>query len=424
MKRNFLVIFYYIILLLLFASWQSIDVVPGAAIRIAYFAAVLLPTFFVVKDWFVMVIATFTSLALFGYTSSYMPVMAYSYLAVTAFFVFFYRGNRYPFGGFLIPLMIFALFHITFINAFEGELYPISTTMLLSILLLLLYKRNSGNTLQFFSYAFIAVSIVMSIQFLTMGKDMISVYSNELGIDRQGYKDINYSACVVGMGVISSIVELFSRKNTNTMKIVLIVAILLSLFTMIMNASRGSLLGVAAGTVIILFASHVKTSYKVLCIIGICAFVFYLYNNDYMELVLYRIQNDDGTGSERSVIWMSKYHAFISKGDVQTLLLGNGLQGARDLGMKGSTHNDFLSFLFSYGILGFCMFMYLFFIYPIRCKSANKTIIIAALAYLFVCCFTLEPLAKGYHAYYYFWLYIIMMTLPQQGMNELPGVRT
>lgn len=386
--------------------------------RIGYFAAVIFPCFVWVKDWYVMVISTFTSLAMLGYSSSYMPVMPYSYLLVTIIFVLINRNRRFGFDGHLLAVSIITAVYVTMVNLFEGELYPISTTMALSILLLLLFDNNSENSIQVFSYAFIAISIVMSIQFFLIGKDLVTVYSRAEGIERQGFSDINYSACVVGMGVFAAVVELFSRNNKTITKIFLASAIMLSLMTMALNASRGSILAVALSVVIVLFFSKIKSKYKVLSILAIAAAIFYLYSNNYFDLLVYRIQNDEGQGSNRGLIWRAKFAEFTENGNIITWLFGVGLQGARDLADGGSSHNDFLSFFFSYGVIGFFLFLYLFFIYPFKHRFYNKAIILAALAYMFVCCATLEPLAKGYHSYYYFWLYTIMMTLSSHEREE------
>lgn len=418
MKNKILVIIYYAILLLLYASWNNLDSVPGAIMRIGYFAAVIFPCFVWVKDWYVMVISTFTSLAMLGYSSSYMPVMPYSYLLVTIIFVLINRNRCFGFDGHLLSVFIITAVYVTLVNMFEGELYPISTTMALSILLLLLFDNNSENSIQVFSYAFIAISIVMSIQFFLIGKDLVTVYSRAEGLERQGFSDINYSACVVGMGVFASVVELFRHNNKTITKILLAFAIMLFLITMSLNASRGSMLAVALSIVIVLFYSKIKTRYKILSIIAIALAIFYLYTNDYLDLLIYRIQNDEGQGGNRGLIWRAKFAEFTENGNIIMWLFGVGLQGARDLANGVSTHNDFLSFLFSYGIIGFGLFLYLFFIYPFKHRAANKVIILAALAYLSVCCFTLEPIAKGYHSYYYFWLYIIMMTIPSQEQIE------
>ena len=88
-KYRYIVV-YYLLLLGVFLSWQNPNSVPGGLLRIAYMTAVFAPIFIIRERWLIApVVIVFHTLAHFGFTSSYMPDMWYSYVAfiVIAFIV-------------------------------------------------------------------------------------------------------------------------------------------------------------------------------------------------------------------------------------------------------------------------------------------------------------------------------------------------
>ena len=124
------------------------------------------------------------------------------------------------------------------------------------------------------------------------------------------------------------------------------------------------------------------------------------------------IEDEDATGSGRTNIWALKLLLF-SEEPTYKLLTGLGNRGGFMLGYIGgySFHNDFVAFFVSYGVIGFCLLVYML-LYPlclVRRNKENKAIVTALTIYLLLCCMTLEPLNAGRLTYFYMYLFIYIL---------------
>ena len=131
-----------------------------------------------------------------------------------------------------------------------------------------------------------------------------------------------------------------------------------------------------------------------------------------MNFLIYRIQEDDGTGSGRTIIWAKKLEAFYS-GSILEQLFGYGREGGLKLGFSKLTgcHNDYVAILCEYGYIGFATFLSIL-LYPLmkslkRCK--DNAAVIATSIFMLTCCYTLEPISGGNITYFFFIFYILML---------------
>ena len=150
-------------------------------------------------------------------------------------------------------------------------------------------------------------------------------------------------------------------------------------------------------------------------------FIVYLYTNDYMNFVMARIESDDGTGNERTLIWRSKLEDFFRDGNLFNWIFGVGQSKGLELGEyygKGSsTHNDLLSVLIYYGFVGVAIFFSVI-AYPLRiCQKFERPQILALLVYLLMCSMTIEPFARGNVVYWGFLFYTILLARQSQEMK-------
>ena len=420
-KKLYIYIFiYYILLLLLYISWSDIYSVPNGAIRIAYLIAVLIPVFLWDMKLVPAVIILFYSLALNGYTSSYLPVMEYSYIVPTLVGVFFVK--RKSNNQLKIPSVLLLLFFISFtINGIKSfTIEDISITLFLIIVLSLYLKKDNIFQLSSLSLVIIILSFILSLTYFLYGSNFAIEYK-EFGGERVGFADINYVGCIIGFGSLLAIMEFFKKKKTPLLyKLFLIITILISVIALFLNASRGSILALGVGFIVLVLLSKKSTTIK---LISLCSFIIlmvYLYTNNYMDLLIYRINTDDTGGSGRTDIWISKLNLWGQSESFSNLIFGYGYIGGRKLGVLGQVafHNDFLAFLVEYGIIGLCIFIY-FIMYPIfGIYKENRAMVFACLSYLIVVCMTLEPFAAGRLPFYAFWLYIYYLSRTRIYLNH------
>ena len=406
--RNKYLILYYAVLLLLFASWTSSESVPSLMLRFVYLGAVVIPLFFIERRITPFVLLTFITIASYGYTSSFMPIMPWSHLGIFLIAVFFFRDANH---SLLLPkILLVLLLYTTSIDCLLGGTYTnITHALFLIILCCFFIDRSSTVQLHVFSYTFILSALIMSYHFLILADfNTFDFGAQSAELERTGFRDINYSAGIVSMGILASFVEIFTRRSMRWFeKLFLIIVIIVSFICQLRNASRGALLALAIGGCILLLFSKVKVTYKILVTILVASFLYFLYTNSYFDLIEYRIANDDGTGSNRTLIWQDKWDCYIHGGYLN-MLFGYGFSGGFSIGnYTVAFHNDFLAFLVDYGIIGLTLFLIMF-LTPLRRGLVNKEIVFSVFAFILVMSLTFEPMNAGRLPYFAMWLYMLM----------------
>jgi O-antigen ligase len=187
------------------------------------------------------------------------------------------------------------------------------------------------------------------------------------------------------------------------------------------NASRGAVVCVASGIIIITLFSKIglkkKTAIVLLLLLGIAL----MYQIGLFSALEERIMNDeDGTGSGRTLIWAYKLSLFFEQ-PTYKLFTGLGHRGGFMLGFDDGYgfHNDFIAFFVDYGIIGTILFISLL-LYPliiVRKNKEQRAIVTALTAYLILCCLTLEPLSAGRLAFYCIYLLIYILA-KQRGIQN------
>lgn len=407
-----ILIIYYLLLALVFMSWTNIDSVPGSIMRLAFLAALLAPAYFIENKILPAVMALFLSASTHGFTSSYMPAMMYTYVVILLGGLVLFHSNNLRDKIHDIRFLIIFLIYITLVNTTTTfEFQAISQALIISICILCYIDYEDERMLHIMSCAFMLASIMLSYSLLMWGKDFNSY--DYYGEDRYGFQDINYSSCVVSLGCIAALAEIFYNSKNKIIFTISIATLIISIVALTLNASRASLLSIFVSFVILSLMSKTRSSYKILIIGLAAAGLWLLYTNNYFALLERRLEMDSGGGSGRTEIWGIKMDAFFNESNIIQLLFGWGYTEGRDLAMSRlfttGFHNDFLAFIVEYGIIGGLMFIYVIF-YPFlfALKNHNNFICIVAIcAGFFIICSTLEPFAAGRVPYYFFWLYML-----------------
>ena len=294
-------ILYYLLLVVLFMSWTDVNSVPGSIARLGFLAALLVPAYVLEKRLLPAVIALFLSASTHGYSSSYMPAMMYTYVVLLPIGLIIFRPERLNDKRPIISQFSILLLYVTIINLVTSfEFQGISQALIITVCLLCYVDFRDENSLHLMSCAFMIASIMLSYNLIRFGGILNSfTMFNE---ERTGFQDINYSACVVSLGCMAAIVELFKNVKNKYILILSIVTLVISVWALSMNASRASLLSIAVTFTIMAVSSKTRMVYRALIVVTVLYGVWYLYTNDYFALLEKRIEMDSGGGSGRTDI--------------------------------------------------------------------------------------------------------------------------
>lgn len=428
-KNNIYVVIYYAILLLMLASRKDATSEPSLIIRIGFLIAVITPCIFSKSVSYPAIITMFLTISRYGFAYSYMPYMTYIYAFITLIVVLIYSRYNKVYNIKIPPFLVFFTIYVFLVDTITGignshSKFPEDIFYCYIILLcfFVISSKLYTQTIKQLPYIFVIITIVLSLYFLLNRTQFSQDYGHNSGLERSGWTDPNYFGMVIGIGTIIGFIKLMSinRKYLSLFeKIVYIFGIIISIPALVINASRGALLSVIVSFVIVLLFSNVKIRYKIfivtVCLLG----MVYLYNNNYFELLEYRINNDDSTGSGRTTIWTNKLQAYIN-GSPMNWIFGYGYAGGAHItGSALGFHNEFVAFIVDYGIIGLFALCYMLY-YPIKCIKRNNNnyyAVIALTTYITLCLMTLEPLSLAIPTFYVLYLYIVLLSKTPSYIN-------
>ena len=414
---------YYLALILVLSAWGDGNTSPNITYKVVYFICLIIPALMRQTSFIPTLVVGFSGIALYGYAYSFMPTYLPIYLASLLIIYMFFVKDKV--NTFSLPKIVIAFcLYTLFVDIVMNMTIENITYSLLIIFLLGKYLNNNTNwnTVSKYSSGLALTTIVLSAYFVVFQDRFAQdYYAQGSSLERSGWMDPNYFGMVIGMGTVASMIQLTRLKELGLPeKIFYIATIVLSLVTLVLNASRGSILAVAVSFAIIVLFSGIKGSYKFITLALTFGFVIYLYNNSYFDLLEYRILNDSGTGSGRSEIWEKKLDAFIN-GDKLAWFIGYGNVGGKELGMSSAfgSHNDYVAILCAYGGVGLLTFISMI-LYPIaklKKYSTNKILVYAATVYIIVMCMTLEPYTAGRLPYFSYFLYCLLLMSASNKQN-------
>lgn len=405
-KKN-IAIFYYLLLLCISVFWSS-ETEPPTIVRYGYLAAFFIPLMVRYQQYFPACLICFMAISTNGYAFGFFPYAGYMYFIITLFGVFFIQHNKKP----NIPsCAIFFLIYTFIVNITTSD-NP-QNIFYSSIVALLFSFYTAQDTMQgvrSMLTCFCVVALTLSIIYYMNYDRFLQSYNGLSDMERSGWTDPNYLSCIMGMGVVSSLLQFIKSPKAGLVhKFFWIFTIIITFSAQLLIASRGALLAEIIAVPILLATTKISRKRKFLILSALVFFVCWLYSNSYFELMEYRILNDSGTGGGRSVVWEQKLSAFFES-NLFNQLFGIGFVDGLKLGTgkEFGFHNDFIAMLCDYGYIGLVLFISCL-LYPIfKTTKSLRYEVVALVAYLAVVCFSLEPISSGRLPYFGFYFLILL----------------
>ena len=387
---------------------------PNILVRLVYLGAFFIPLLTKYRNLYLPCLVAFTAVSINHFAYGYLPYDMFSYamisIVVLAATVLIHRNSVIKVNPFFLMLFLYVII----INVvFSGNPQEISYCILSISCGAMIINSDSNQRISNMLTCFSVVSLALSFIYLTNFETFLQSYNAADDIERAGWTDPNYLSCIVGMGVVTSLVQLFRNKHASLYsRLFWIVTIIISLMSQLLMASRGGILSVIVSTLILLIFADVKAKYKIIITLLLVGVLIWLYSNNYFELLEYRIANDSSGGSGRTGLWKMKLSAFSNESNILNLIFGFGHTGALQLAFGNQEfgfHNDYLAILCSYGVVGFFMMLYLMFRLPFKnTTKTSRPIVASFVVYLALVCMTLEPLASGRLTYFAFYYLILL----------------
>ena len=213
--------------------------------------------------------------------------------------------------------------------------------------------------------------------------NLVGEYATSLGdVDRLEWKDANYFSFFIGI-ILMFTLYLARYTKSKIYKRYLICSALLMLVTMVSLISRGAIVALVI-SLLYYFRKDIFSFRSLGYAFAVAVFLLALYYAGMMDGLIMRFMSEDvQTGSGRTDIWQTGLQTFFSK-DIMTIIFGAGEGQAIKMtyinGQYWSPHNNYLSMMYNYGIIGlliFCMWMISLFFHSRTRESRGVVLFIA-----------------------------------------------
>lgn len=394
-KNNKWIYLYYLLLHIICLSWTNTAMVsPPTVLRLAVTFAVFAPLiryFWLAPAVIILFVGLrFNSVAPFGYIPQSWDFFEGLILIIGIISAFVYENKRiFKFSDLQILIFLFLL-TVELIN------FNIVSPILGFLLMLYILYNSIKNDIAFHlaMFAFVVLTITLSIYYFVFANEFIESYYGS-DAERATWLDPNYFGIVLGSGIIISGAYLLNAIKIKTKmpfvyKCTFFLCIILGLIVIILQASRGALLAVVFALLIQLYLSKTPVIYKIYVSLFSILGVVYLFQLDYFTLLVDRTVNDDGSGSGRGDIWMEKVGDWLAS---ITNYIGSGYGASvtqfRPYDMD--CHNEVVSILLNYGIMGLMALFY--FVYKLLIRKNGRPFIWSFITFLSMAFLTLSPIA-------------------------------
>ena len=406
-------VLYYLLLLIALTTWTDTENLPPILLRLIFMLAVLMPLWINKSHLLPEVFFTFVVISASSFAVSYMPVDGLYVFVTMLVSVIVLRKSKGKKLKFPLCFKILCLLSLFIDFFFSSSL--VATFSWLSIIVVgeSLFDCQDYKRVRLIALSFAIISLVLSLEFIFVGGNFVTSVDTLNGdLVRKGWTDPNYFGSIIGMGILTSLIELITDdKLSGKLRILFGCTIVLSLFTLFTTASRGAVVALGCSSLILLWIAPVKKTYR-LGIIFICFVVLFLmYELHMLDLLILRFQSDAGDAGGRTEIWIPRITAFFNDCTPLQWIFGLGTDEAMRLGTNQfiGFHNDYLSILVKYGFIGFFCLIGLL-LKPFICCRKNKGIVFSGLVYLALCMFSIEPFTGGQWGCLYFYLYILLLS--------------
>ena len=395
------IVVYYVFLSIITVLLTRPDAGVGEFTRVLYSAAIFIPPL-IKSKWLPFSVTVFLCVSMCSF-SPLLPSKTFL-IVIAALFVSIFHKKLSVYG--IKAYIWLLLFYILIIDLF---FFDFQEWIVYSLLLLVCFNGciKDESDVKILALSFVFISVILSALFLLNFETFLVQYSKEDDISRSGWINPNVFGGHLVIGVIAAFWLLRNLKDNKISFLLLVASMVLTLLTLIMNASRGAIIAVVLPLVIMTLFSKMKRGYKIATLFAGLLFVVFSFTNGYYDLLMFRLSDDTlKTGGLRTTIWLQKFNEFNQEG-VFDFVFGVGQSGCKSLAQNGRTHNDFLTALFAYGIIGLALFVVTLFKPLFLRKNYRRVEIVAFYSVLFIECFALEPFFRGYFIYYVFFLFIL-----------------
>ena len=392
------------------------------AYRVIYIVLLFLPTI-KFNYLFLPCLVLFYSIAALSLGFTFMPteMSYYLYLSIFMAIVGCLKTQK-SFPGYPILLFSFLWVFITSSNVINSSSFEkISYSLLCFIFLFIIAsvnKQDIQRILIYVPFSFIIASFTGSVLLLVNREFFIVQAGGDY--ERLMTASINYSCTTIGIGSVMAFMHSLRPSNRLPLRLLCLTSFGVSIVALLMLASRGALLSVSIACLLILFFSRVKTGYKIFGVLFIVLFALILYQNNSFDLLIYRIQEDDGTGSNRLDLWALKLASFRELDSNLEYIFGIGLERALHLGQTNNAiylHNDFLAFFIEYGLVGLGLFVLLL-VYPLlKVSKSLRITVLPFLAFIVTTSLLLEPFAIGFLPIFFLLLYVYLLAFAKDSIR-------
>ena len=383
---------YYIILLIICVSWTNTDMIaPPMFLRILVTGAIFIPLIkyiWLLPSIIILFVSIrFNSIAPFGYIPQ--DWSTYSYITILILIIHY---SLYKKGHIACPSIkqISLLLFLLVVDSLN--LKSFSDYFFFILLLFILYNLlETEISLHTCLWAFMLTSLILSIYFFMYGQQFMATY-NYSDLGRSYWVDPNYFSALIGTGNIIAFKYLFFTRNNHLnffCKVILFICIITSFITIVMQASRGALLALCISIIIMLFLSNVKVIYKLVIIGLLTAGIIALFEQGTFALLEYRIHEDTEGGSGRLTIWNLKLDAFYSSVNNWA---GLGYGASHQLSIISDCHNEYISILINYGIIGAGVLFY--YLWHLLKAGIKDPFLLSSLFYVIITFMLLSPLTS------------------------------
>lgn len=402
---------YYFILFLILAVWSGESSLP-MPVRLLYLGMLVVPLL-KRSDLIPAVFAGALTVSYNSFTAPILPTEDYYYMVILGGLALLLNKSTKVKGYVFFVFLLYVLF-VDLVT--QGHISRLFSKMFICILTYLCVKDRLDRCKTPMEIAFMVCSIILSYWTLfRLDARMRTIHAVEGMDEAAGWTDPNYLGCIIGLGGLIAIKELISASKSEIPRILSIITIVISLFALAYLASRGAILALAAGAVILFtFSKRTKSSYKVLFVIAMSALLFFMYQSSVFDALEARFTSDTmATGTGRTEIWAIKLSSFFNDGNILNIIFGYGQEKGFELGNFGRArafHNDFIAFLVEYGFVGLILFLSAL-SYPVRRASRSiRNTILGFVTFIAVAGLTLEPISSDMPnsiAFTFFILYVI-----------------
>lgn len=408
-----LVLAYYAMMLVALLIIMRPESTYALPLRLLYFTAIVIPLFYFPK-LMPPVITCFWGIC----TNSFYALLPDNYLFLIALVLalsFIHKRKLNYYSN--VPLSCALLLIYTLvISMLYVDVDQNFLKMLFLFILIIPYVQDQDDVFM------LALSIcVMSFCLAILYLKNFSYYADFAGqtdheIGAWGNRNVLSGAVACGVPISLAILVGFIKGNKPTaLKAFLITGIIACVIVLFSAGSRGSVIATGLSSLLILFSVKGNTRNKLIIIVLLAVFLVFLYNKGVMDYFLQRLTEADSPESAggRTGIWKIKLREF-GLTDIPTIFFGMGRNNCIDIGIYYSTHNDFVTALIAFGIVGFSIFISLF-SKPLAIAIKNKQYYIFALwSLILVEGIVLEPFFRGYLPFYLYYLLLLKLVSIQR----------